>query len=127
MGMHRHQRRFATWLATFAILLAALAPTVSHAMAALHGAGKWVEVCTATGPAVIKVASGETPAPVKDGASHFEHCPFCAAHAGAAPLSPATTALSVADGRPVLPELFYRAPRPLFTWAASQPRGPPAA
>lgn len=127
MGMHRLQRRFAAWLATFAILLAALAPTISHAMAAARGQENWVEVCTTAGPAVIKVA-GETPAPVKDGAaSHFEHCPFCAAHAGAAPLAPAVTALPVAEGRPVLPELFYRAPRPLFSWAASQPRGPPAA
>lgn len=128
MGMHRRLSRFATWLATFAILLAALAPTVSHAMAAARGQDVWVEICTTTGPSVVKVAGDHAPVPAQhDAASHMEHCPFCALHAGAAPLPPAVAALPVSEARHALPELFLRAPRPLYAWAGSQPRAPPAA
>ncbi|HEX4325561.1 MAG TPA: DUF2946 domain-containing protein [Burkholderiales bacterium] len=126
MALHARTRRFAAWLATFAILLAALAPTVSHAMAAVRGGASWVEICTATGPALVKVAAEQVPAK-GGGTSHFDHCPFCSIHAGAAGLPPAAAALPVATGAYALPELFLRAPRPLFAWAAGQPRAPPAA
>lgn len=126
MALQLRTRRFAAWLATFAILLAALAPAVSHAMTAVRGGASWVEVCTATGPALVKVAGEQ--APVKDSApSHVDHCPFCSTHAGAAGLPPAAAALPVATGAHALPELFLRAPRPLFVWAAAQARAPPAA
>ncbi|MDB5805399.1 MAG: hypothetical protein JWN73_2721 [Betaproteobacteria bacterium] len=126
MALQTRTRRFAAWLATFAILLAALAPAVSHAMAAVRGGASWVEVCTATGPALVKVAGEQ--APVKDSApSHFDHCPFCFTHTGAAGLPPAVAAVPVVTGATALPELFLRAPRPLFAWAAAQARAPPAA
>lgn len=125
----RRLNRIAAWLASFAILLAALAPAVSHAMAAVNGGASWVEVCTATGPALVKVSAKQSP--VKDaptGVSHLEHCPFCGTHAGSAGLIPhAIATLAVESSPALLPELYYRAPRPLFVWAAGQPRAPPAA
>lgn len=132
MALQQRTRRIAAWLATFAILLAALSPTVSHAMAAVRGGASWVEVCTATGPALVKVAGEPAPAaPAKGGSApdlaHFDHCPFCSTHAGTAGLPPAAAALPVVTGAPTLPELFLRAPRPLFAWAAGQPRAPPTA
>jgi hypothetical protein len=127
MGMHPRFRRFAAWLANFAILLAAFAPTVSHAMAAARGGASWVEICTTAGPAIVKLNGDQAPnAPKNAPASHLEHCPFCFPHAGAAGLPPAVAALPVTVGSYALPELFYRAPRPLFAWAAGQPRAPPA-
>jgi hypothetical protein len=125
MNMAQRTRRFAAWLASFAILLAALAPTVSHAMAAARGGASWVEICTATGPALVKIADEQVPA--RNSTAHFEHCPFCSAHAGAAGLPPAATALPVAAGAHALPQLFLRAPRSLFAWDPAQARAPPAA
>jgi len=132
MALQQRTRRIAAWLATFAILLAALSPTVSHAMAAVRGGASWVEVCTASGPALVKVAGEQAPtAPAKSGntpdLTHFDHCPFCFTHAGTAGLPPAAAALPVALGAHAVPELFLRAPRPLFAWVAGQPRAPPAA
>ena len=120
--------RFAAWLASFAILLAALAPAISHAVAAVQGGASWVEVCTATGPALVKVAGEQAPAaPEQDGQGmHMEDCPFCLSHAGSFGLAPAAeAALPASLGTDPAPALFYQSPRPLFAWAAAQARAPP--
>jgi hypothetical protein len=118
-------RRLTSWLAVFAILLAALAPTVSRALAA-SGWDGWVEICSSAGPAFVKLPDAGKPAQ-KDGvASHLDNCPFCGNHAAAAGLPPSEVVLPSSAARDVLPELFYRAPSPLFAWASSQPRAPPA-
>ena len=129
MTAFRRSHRFAAWLATFAILLAALAPSISHAMAAVNGGKSWIEVCTASGTTLVQVAADQAPgksAPAEKSV-HLEHCPFCAPQAAYGPAPAALAALPAAVGSEVLPELYYRAPRPLFAWAASQPRAPPAA
>jgi hypothetical protein len=122
--------RFSAWLATFAILLAALAPSISHAVTAAKGGASWIEICTTGGTSVVQVPADQTPGtPAQEQKSvHLEHCPFCANHAGSFGLVPtAVAALPAASGSALLPDLFYRAPRPLFVWAAGQPRAPPAA
>lgn len=133
MNGSRFPKRLAAWFAMFAILLAALAPSVSHAVAAAKGDASWIEVCTSAGPALVKVADEQSPTPAPaqpvpgDQGVHLEHCPFCFTHAGAFGLPPATlTVLPAAGSAELLPTLFYRAPRPLFAWAAGQPRAPPA-
>jgi hypothetical protein len=126
MNLHQRTRRLTAWLATFAILLAALAPAVSHAMAAARGGASWVEICTATGPALVKVADEQVPAK-SGGASHFDHCPFCSTHAGAAGLPPAASALPLDTGAHARPQLFLRAPPSQFAWDPAQARAPPAA
>ena len=113
----------------FAILLAALAPTVSHAMAAAKGGASWMEICTSAGPAMIQVADDQAPGVPADGnqGAHLEHCAFCLTHAGSFALpAAALPALPVAIASDSPPLLFHRAPRPLFVWAAGQPRAPPA-
>jgi hypothetical protein len=104
------------WIAMLAVLFAALAPTVSHALASTTEAAL-AEMCTVGAP------SKKAPSNTMHG---MEHCPYCASH-GAAPLlpPPATMNFAVIGGHDFYPPLFYTAPQPLHTWSASRPRGPP--
>lgn len=123
---HKHQlplhRLWAAWLAVLLALFAALAPTVSHAIAAERGV-QTLEICTSTGAKVI-------PADFPNGqesAAHLEHCPFCLLSTDR--IAPAPTPVTylflvhsgsqeVAAGQP-----FFYSPRP---YSKTAPRGPPA-
>jgi len=86
----RRLQRFASWIATFAIVLAALAPTVSQALVAsgLAGSG-WIEVCSAQGTRWVASDEASPEAP-------FEHCEgvcaYCFTHAGSFGLVPSLAA-----------------------------------
>ncbi len=114
-------------IACLAILMAALAPSISHALA---DAGKsrslWAEICSSAGLKLVKLDLGqETPAHGEP-ASAFEHCPFCQNHGGMTGLPPSVALVIPAfQGSFPLPILFYQAPRPLFVWASAQSRAPP--
>jgi hypothetical protein len=126
MKTTRTMRRFTAWIASFAILLAALAPSISQAIAAASTSNDWAEVCTMEGAKLVKVADTAPHKSTTHKLSHFEHCPFCLAHAVALGLPPDSgIQLPVAVGTQILPPLFYQASRPLFAWAAAQPRAPP--
>lgn len=115
-----------------AMVLNSLAPAISHAMTAAQDNGSsWQEICSATGNKWILVAADmniKSPAKNTDSKpAPMQHCPYCVTHAGSFAL--------VANIQPIiinpdisysLPELFYHSPRPLFVWAASSPRAPPA-
>jgi hypothetical protein len=123
------KRRITAWIATFAILLAALAPSISQAINAAKGSGaSWAEICTASGFKLTKIgdidsSTSQTPA---EKSMHFEHCPFCFMHAGSVGLPPSNAlTLPIASSELPLPSLFYQVPRPLFIWAAAQSRAPP--
>jgi hypothetical protein len=130
MEMKKATRRITAWIACFAVLLFALAPSITQAVNAVKGSGTgWLEICTATGFKTAKVDSGQnpaSPAPAEKSA-HFEHCPFCFTHSGAADLPPtAAITLPVVSNEQALPSLFYQSPRPLFTWSTAQSRAPPS-
>lgn len=121
------QRRLVCWIAVCAILFGALAPTLTHTLARLaHRNDAETLVCTATGLITVADAAPDRHDPGKG--ARTEHCPYCNIHAASFGLPPPTgLAFVVLGGRdPVLPERFYRAPAPLFAWAAAQPRAPPA-
>lgn len=137
-------RAFASWIACLAILMSALGPTLAHAFRADTPAG-WIEICSATGPKLIRAddglglkrvsdaqaspTDGSTPADGdSDGAADHavKHCPYCASHAGSLGLPPAAPSGVVLPSLGhAVPALFLHAPRPLFAWASAQPRGPP--
>jgi hypothetical protein len=129
MILSKVTRRFTAWIACFAILLAALAPSISHAMAGAGATSAWIEICSIAGTRFVQADDGDkTAAPGSiEQSLHVDHCPFCSAHAGSPglPSNPLLT-LPVVDGRPVLPSLYYQASRPLFAWASAQSRAPPA-
>ncbi len=130
MRMTKATHRFASWIACFAILMASLAPSISHAVAAAKSVpNAWMEICTVTGSKMVTVDAdqdAQTSAPVEK-TMHFEHCPFCLNHTVSAEMPPAADfVMPVISGDHVLPSLFYQSPRPLFAWAVAQPRAPPA-
>ena len=135
------------WMACFAILLNALAPTISHAMAmARDDAGRtpatW-EICRAPGSTertdgshqlltVGKFNQQLTAALMPKHADHgsmaMADCAYCLPHAGSFALLPVHLDLvGAAAGRALRPYLFYHAPRPLLALSAAPPRGPPSA
>ena len=127
MGVNRYWNRVAARIALFAVLLATLAPTISHAVAAATGANDhWVQVCVGTGVKLVKLDSNgvpQTPAPT---ASHLEHCPFCLNHIGAVGILPAAIPeLPILRATESFPTLFLVSHRPLFAWASAQARAPP--
>ena len=131
MPRRNARQRLTAWIATFAILIGALAPTVSQAMSAFGDGGtRWLEVCTSAGMLwVAAKADGE--AQDEDGGGSgvmAGHCPYCCTHAGSFALPPSEPAVFAVEGpQQLLPVLYHAAPRPLFAWAAAQPRAPPRA
>jgi len=127
--MNRQYQHWVLWLAVCLALLAALAPSVSHAVRALAGerAGapaSWVEICTSApgAPATPDNSAGGSGRP-----SVFEHCPFCLLMADRlAPPSASTSLFFVAPGHAVRPGAPSVHTRPAQIIAAAQPRGPPA-
>jgi hypothetical protein len=133
MKMFRKNSRFTVFIACLAMLLNMLAPAVSHAMASGQGDSLLLEVCSAAGnkTAIAIQLNFEEPLGTTQNnpdsqAAPMQHCPYCLTHAGTFALPPATQLLALIPNLSYsLPELFYHAPRPLFAWAASQPRAPP--
>ncbi|WP_298835575.1 DUF2946 family protein [uncultured Piscinibacter sp.] len=115
--MHRIRRCFhhAAWVALVAMLGLALAPTLSHALAASAPATPWTEVCSVEGGK----AAGAT----------LAHCPLCApAGQVAVPPVPAATCRCVAPGPDPLPLARNATPAATTTaWAAPPSRAPPLA
>jgi hypothetical protein len=131
MGMHTLTRRCAAWIACFAILLAALAPSISQAIANAKqqsGSG-WAEICSVAGIRFVQVDDSTSDGGKSDGkAMQMEHCAFCSTHAGSVGLPPTTPVLllPVASGTAIFPALYYQSPAPLFIWSTAQSRAPPA-
>jgi len=119
------------WIALLGVLFSALAPTISHAMAASQTAlqaSQTVQVCTAEGVVSLAVDRAQPGKPAVPAPDHiFKHCPCCAAHGGAPALPSAPRFLfPLIRQATAYPALFYRSAAPLFAWRAANPRAPPA-
>lgn len=126
MRFNRATRVLSSWIAVLAILMAALAPSISHALGAKDGA-PWIEVCTSVGAKSVQPDGSSTDrAPVSGDAHLFEHCLYCSLHANdlAIPPEPAVPTLAISWSG-LLATAFLVAPRTLNAWASSQPRAPP--
>jgi hypothetical protein len=126
--------RWTIWIACFAVLMNALAPSISHAMAAMNGGPATLEICRADGAAVAAAGQPDmlaADAPGKKNAGGklglMADCGYCLPHGGSVGLTPSTiTGLGLVKGHALRPFLFYRAPQPLLALSAAAPRGPPA-
>lgn len=128
------------WIACCAILLNALAPSMSQAVAAVRGQAVAWEICrvdsvpAAAGGSRLALSAAKAGFAAQDGApagdgkmKPGEHCAYCLTHAGSFGLPPALVSIpGVFGSHPEHPFLFYRSPRPLTAWSAARPRGPPA-
>jgi hypothetical protein len=120
-------RCFAAWIACIAMLFAALAPSMSQAMAVMPG-GTWTEICGMGGTRFVKVtsAAGDVSDPAPSDVAHVDHCPLCATHADSFALPPtAGCSVPLIDTRETDPFLFFQSPQPLAIWHLAQARAPP--
>lgn len=114
-------------MAILVVLLASLAPSLSHALGATQGAS-WVEICTAQGSKWVDGDSadsgGSKSAPAS--AHPLEHCPYCSIHMPALGVPP-TPVVVPRDVGPEseFPHAFLAAPRTSHAWVSAQPRAPP--
>ncbi len=120
----RTHRRLTSWIAALAILLASLAPALSHALASATGSN-WVEICTTQGSKWIQAGEdGSERAPASGHA--LEHCPYCSLHAPALGLPPTTDLAQPLPGLcHEVPLAFLSAQRTLHAWVSALPRAPP--
>ena len=72
--MSRHLRRQVAWLALCGVLFGALAPSISHWLAA-SGDKAWIEICSAGGARSIAIDTGPDSAPMDKAVS--VPCLFC--------------------------------------------------
>lgn len=135
MNRWRSNRHWLAWLAALVIGLAALAPTVSRALAdapdaAAVSAG-WVEVCTPSGMLWIQPDGGTAFDHEEDGGPRLpalDYCALCLLSADRLGPPPAPDAVATALRR----DLSQRAPDPAAlapdrapVSLAGRPRGPP--
>ncbi len=129
-------------MACLAILMNALAPSISHAMNARVNVPATWEICRAPGSTVQsdgehhllgvgKLFAELTPALKVKHADHqsmaMADCAYCVPHAGAfAMLPPNYEGAGLMAAQALRPYLFYHAPSPLLALTAAPPRGPPA-
>ena len=139
MRLKSKSRQLFIWLACLAVLLNALAPSISHAVALAKGKPRVWEICLNDGTRISGTGelTAETfraltdrskpskPAPLM--AMNMADCGYCLPHAGSTGLPPSDAMPAVAVAEPSLrPLLFYQSPAPLEIWASANPRGPPA-
>lgn len=127
MRSARARLRFTGWVAILVVLLASLAPSLSHALGATQGAS-WVEICTAQGSKWVQGDSadsgGSKSAPAF--AHPLEHCPYCSIHMPALGLPPTPLIVPLELGLEAeVPPAFLAAPRTSHAWVSAQPRAPP--
>lgn len=122
----RYAKRLTTWIAMLAVVFASLAPSISHAFPAKNNQPTLLqELCSAQGAKrfiAVDLAVDTQKAPSQNQAAmHFEHCPYCAMHAGSVAIPASSIALFLAEiNAPkhiqidvqVLPSAFYQVTPP---------------
>ncbi|MEP6875047.1 MAG: DUF2946 domain-containing protein [Burkholderiales bacterium] len=113
----RQRLRLFTWVALFAMLGLAIAPSVSHALSAQQSSNPWTEICSTSNPAD----------PPRSAAMLLEHCAMCGVvvHAMGMPPAPVTV-LPAPEGAACAAALFLEASHPLFAWRPPPARAPPS-
>ncbi len=130
MSFSRLHRRFTAWLALLAVLLGALAPTVTHAMVLGSDRADWLEICGVSGMVWVKADTGEVSQVPPEGsspASVASHCPWCTLHGGASAPPVHQASLEPLSGSDLMPAALYRAPLQDKVWVTAQSRAPPLA
>ena len=126
------QFRRTSFIALLAMVMLALAPTVSKVIAAERIDSNLVEVCTTEGTKWLSASElgqaasaghDQGPSSLHD---HGGDCPYCNLQTTKF-LSSVVQSCVATKSVALLPSLFYKAPKPLFAWAQSRSRAPPSA
>jgi hypothetical protein len=121
------RRPLALWLAVLIAVFAALAPTLSHALAwSQSGGAPMVEVCTSTGMRWVAENAAADSLDGQESAAPQNHCPFCLLSTDrVGPVSHALVHLFAVMGEPeaaTIRQAFYFVTHFALT---PPPRGPP--
>ncbi len=127
MTCPRRPARLTAWIAMFAILLAALAPSLARALAPAQQALPWNDICTTLGMPSGAGDAVPASAPGQHEGADFKHCPFCLHPAGqfVLPSQGGSFLPAGAIGTEPRPRAFV-APPPRLIQPAARPRAPPA-
>jgi len=128
MKLNYVTRRLIAVIACLAIMLSALAPSVSFAISSQDATtSSGFFVCSSVKlPDQLSDAQNTSSSQTQDQIKHTEHCPFCMTHAGSFALPPTLApVLPVQVQQSLVPSLFYESHSPLFVWASVQSRAPP--
>jgi hypothetical protein len=126
------QLRRTSFIALLAMVILALAPTVSKVIAAERVDSNLVEVCTTEGTKWVSASEpgqaasaghDQGPSSLHD---HGGDCPYCNLQATKF-LSSIVQSCATTKSVALLPPLFYQASKPLFAWAHVRSRAPPSA
>ena len=121
-----------SFIALLAMVILALAPTVSKVIAAERVDSNLVEVCTTEGTKWVSASEpgqaasaghDQGPSSLHD---HGGDCPYCNLQATKF-LSSVVQSCATTKSVALLPPLFYQASKPLFAWAHVRSRAPPSA
>ena len=118
-------RKIVHWIAISAILMGALAPSISQAVySAEGGEGFFMPICSADGLKIMQLVAIED-AEQKQSKSP-KTCPYCLAHVGYVPTFDSALTFPEPLDLSIFPRLFYRSPKPIFAWISLPSRAPPA-
>jgi len=125
------QLRRTSFIALLSMVMLALAPTVSKVIAAERTDSNLVEICTTEGTKWLSASelgqaasAGHDQGP-SSAHNHGGDCPYCNLQTTNF-LSSVVQSCVATKSVALLPSLFYQAPKPLFAWAHSRSRAPPA-
>lgn len=131
MAFLRLHRRFTAWLAMLALVLGALAPTVTQAMVADGERDGWLQICSVSGMVWVKADAAQPDDPQPgSGAPQgqaSQQCAWCTLHGGAAGLPAADLPPVLPAQLTELPPAFFFEPTAAAVWAPAQSRAPPLA
>lgn len=125
-GLRRNRLNWLAWVCSIVMMLSALAPTVSRALAA-NGQPTWIEICTSNGSQWVLADGSASDQPAPD-TQAIDHCPLCVVSADKLAPSLTATAAVVAILQVVLRLPLPPEARPVQAVSAfaAPPRGPPS-
>ena len=120
--MNFRKNRLIHWIAALAIAMSALAPSISQAVSlAKHGQGFAMEICSVDGSKLqINVQSED-----QEVAEQAQPCPYCLAQSAITPAFNTNLTFQAPQTFALLPQLFYKSPKPLAVWVTPPSAAPP--
>lgn len=125
MSFVRIHRRFTAWLAMLALVMSALAPTVSQAVVMSSDHADWLEVCTTTGVMWVKADSVTMDDGTLPMVGHEQGCDICTHSVTGAPPVLTDIAVPALWQSSAQPQALVSSAHPAVLWAPAQSRAPP--
>ena len=122
--MNFRHRKLVHWVAAIAITMSALAPALSQAVSLIKGGqGFAMEICSVDGSKMQVNVQGNEQA---EQAQSIEPCPYCVTHFNITLAFNTNLSFQAPQTFAMLPQLFYRSPKPLTVWVTPPSAAPPA-